>query len=116
MDEGDGGAGEAIGRSPVEGLPGVDHEDWRPAQEEEEDDDQQHADDSLFGHQVGCGAAASHPAHHGCVAAAAASVAQVAQQALPLGRLHVTAVAVAGLDAATIGLSVCEGEDRTKTF
>lgn len=110
MDEGDGSAGEAVSRAPVEGLPGVDHEDWRPAQEEEEDDDQQHADDSLLGHQVGrrVAAAAGHPAHHGRVAAAA-GVAQVAQQALPLGRLHVAAVAVAGLDAAAAGLSVCEG-------
>lgn len=107
MDEGDGGAGEAVGRSPIEGLPGIDHKDWRPAQEEEEDDDQQHADDSLLGHQVGPGAAAAaagHPTHHW----------RVAQQALPLGRLHVTAVAVTGLDAAAAGLSVCEWEDRTR--
>lgn len=109
VDEGDGGAGEAVGRAPVEGLPGVDHKDGRPAQEEEEDDDQQHADDPLLGHQVGRGAAAAaagHTAHHGRTAG-------VAQQALPLGWLHVTAIAVTGLDAAAAGLSVCEGGTRT---
>lgn len=115
MDERDGGASEAVGRAPIEGLPGIDHKDWCPAQEEEEDDDQQHADDSLLGHQVGRGAAAAagHPAHRGRVAA---GVAQVAQQTLPLGGLHVTAVTVTGLDAAAAGLSVCEDEDRTRTL
>lgn len=100
MDEGDGRAGQAVGRAPVEGLPGVDHEDGRPAEEEEEDDDQEHADHALLGHQVGRGAA--HAAHHGL----AAGVGQ-ADEALPFGRLHVTAVAVTGLDAASAGLSVC---------
>lgn len=55
VDKGDGGASEAIGRSPVKGLPGVNHEDGCPAQEEEEDDDQEHPDHTLLGHQVGRG-------------------------------------------------------------
>lgn len=106
MDEGNGCAGQPVCRAPVEGLPRVDHEDRRPAQEEEEDDDQEHTDDPLLGHQVGCGAAAvaaGHASHHGC---AAAGVAQVTHDALPFGRLHVTAVTVTGLEAAGAGLPI----------
>lgn len=40
VDEGYGGASQAVGRAAVEGLPGVDHKDGGPADEEEEHDDQ----------------------------------------------------------------------------
>lgn len=102
VDEGDGRAGQAVGRAPVKGLPGVDHKDGGPAEEKEEDDDQQHADDALFGHQVGRGVGAGHAADDGFVP----RVSQAAHDAPPLGRLQVTAVAVAGLEAAGAGLSV----------
>lgn len=100
VDEGDGRAGQAVGRAPVKGLPGVDHKDGSPAEEKEEDDDQQHADHALLGHQVGLGVGARHPAGHEAVAG-------VAGEAPPLGLLQVAAVAVAGLDAAAAGLPVC---------
>lgn len=105
MDEGDGRAGQAVGRAPVKGLPGVDHKDGSPAEEKEEDDDQQHADHALLGHQVGCGVGAGHAADGEVVA----GVAQVAYDAPPLGRLQVAAVAVARFDAASAGLPVCRG-------
>lgn len=100
MDEGDGRAGQTVGRAPVEGLPGVDHKDGSPAEEKEEDDDQQHADHALLGHQVGCGVGAGHTAEGEVVAGAA-------YDAPSLGRLQVAAVAVARFDAASAGLSVC---------
>lgn len=103
VDEGDGSAGQAVGRAPVKGLPGVDHKDGGPAEEEEEDDDQQHADHALLGHQVGGGVGAGHAADDGIVP----GVSQAAHDAPPLGRLQVTAVAVAGFEAAGAGLSVC---------
>lgn len=106
VDEGNGRTGQPVGRAPVKGLPCIDHEDRCPAQEEEEDDDQEHADDPLLGHQVGrrtAAVAACYASHHGC---AAAAVAQVTHDALPFGRLHVTAIAVAGLEAAGAGMSV----------
>ena len=106
MNEGDGRAGQAVGRAPVEGLPGIDHKDGGPAEEEEEDNDQEHADHALLGHQVGRGAAAAHAAHRGFDA----RVGNVSRDALPFRWLHVTAIAVARLDAACAGLSVCRGE------
>lgn len=65
VDKRDGSPRQAVGRAPVKRLPRVDHKDGSPAEEEEKDDDQEHADHSLFGHQVGCrAAAAAHPPHH----------------------------------------------------
>ncbi len=113
MDEGDGRAGQAVGRAPVESLPRVDHEDGSPAQEKEEDDDQEHADHALLGHQVGCRAAAAHTAHHG-LAAGVGDVSRIHCDALLFRRLQVAAIAVTGLDAASAGLSVCQGRECEK--
>lgn len=113
MDEGDGRAGQAVGRAPVESLPRVDHEDGSPAQEKEEDDDQEHADHAFLGHQVGCRAAAAHTAHHG-LAAGAGDVACIHCDALLFRWLQVAAIAVTRLDAASAGLSVCQGGECEK--
>lgn len=111
VDVGDGRPGEAVGRAPVESLPRVDHEDGGPAQEEEEDDDQEHADHTLLGHQVGCGAAAA--AHTLCFGLDAGA-ASTPSDALPFGLQHVTPVTVTRLYAASAGLSFCQGRDFVK--
>lgn len=102
MDEGDRRASETVGRTPVESLPCIDHEDGGPAQEEKKHNDQQHSDNTFLSHQVGSGAAAAtHAAHHGATG--------VHRQTLLFGWLQVTAIAVTWLNAASAGLSVCKG-------
>lgn len=106
MDEGDGRAGETVGRPPVESLPRVDHEDGSPAQKEEKHNNEQHPDHALLSHQVGRGAAAAaHALHRGLPAGDAG----MKRQTLLFGRLQVTAVTVTWLNAAGAGLPVCKG-------
>lgn len=52
----------------VKGTPGVDTEDWSPANKKQNHNHNQHSDDQFLGHQVSSRTAASRPGNFGAAA------------------------------------------------